>query len=95
MITGQTKLLGVIGHPIAHTLSPLMHNAAITDLGLDYVYLPLPVRAEALELALRGFVAIGVEGFSVTIPHKQAIVPLLNEVTEVAQAIGAVNTVWR
>jgi shikimate dehydrogenase len=68
VITGQTKLLGVIGHPIAHTLSPLMHNAAIADLGLDYVYLPLPVRPEDLELALRGFVAIGVEGFSITIP---------------------------
>jgi shikimate dehydrogenase len=95
VITGQTRLLGVIGSPIAHTLSPLMHNAAIADLGLDYVYLPFAVPPDELPQALRGFAAIGVEGFSVTIPHKQAIMPLLTEVSEVAQAIGAVNTVWR
>ncbi len=95
MITGQTRLLGVIGSPIAHTLSPLMHNAAIADLGLDYVYLPFAVQPDELPQALRGFAAIGIEGFSVTIPHKQAIMPLLTEVSEVAQAIGAVNTVWR
>lgn len=95
MITGQTKLLGVIGHPIAHTLSPLMHNAAIADLGLDYAYLPFAVKPADLGTALKGFAAIGVEGFSVTIPHKQAIIPLLTEVSDVAQSIGAVNTVWR
>ena len=95
MISGQTRLLGVIGYPIAHTLSPLMHNAAIADLGLDYVYLPFAVQPEDLPQALAGFAAIGVEGFSVTIPHKQTIIPLLTEVSEVAAAIGAVNTVWR
>ena len=95
MITGQTKLLGVIGDPIAHTLSPLMHNAAIADLGLDYAYLPFAVSPQDLQSALAGFAAIGVEGFSVTIPHKQAIVSLLSEVSDVARAIGAVNTVWR
>lgn len=95
MITGNTKLLGVIGHPVEHSLSPAMHNAAITHLGLDYVYLPLPVKPEDLEVALNGFAAIGLKGFNVTIPHKQAILPLLTEVSQTAQAVGAVNTVWR
>lgn len=95
MITGETKLLGVIGHPIKHSLSPVMHNAAIAQMKLDYVYLPLPVRPEALEVAVNGFAAINLKGFNVTIPHKQAILPLLSKVSPVAQAVGAVNTVWR
>jgi shikimate dehydrogenase len=94
-IAGTTKLLGVIGHPIEHSLSPVMHNAAIASLGLDYVYLPLPVKPEDLEVAIAGFAAINLKGFSVTIPHKQAIIPFLSEVSPVAQAVGAVNTVWR
>lgn len=94
-ITGTTKLLGVIGDPIKHSLSPVMHNAAIAHLGVDYVYLPLPVKSTDLEIAIAGFAAINLVGFSVTIPHKQAIIPLLSEVSELAQAVGAVNTVWR
>lgn len=93
MITGKTKILGVIGHPIEHSLSPLMHNAALTKLGLDYVYLPFPVAPENLATAIAGFASIGVVGFSITIPHKQAILPLLSEISPIAQAIGAVNTV--
>ncbi|MDZ8237766.1 MAG: shikimate dehydrogenase [Nostoc sp. ChiQUE01a] len=95
LITGKTKLLGVIGHPVEHSLSPVMHNAAIAHLGLDYVYLPFPIAPENLEIAIAGFTAIDIVGFSVTIPHKQAIVPLLSEITPVAQTIGAVNTVSR
>ena len=94
MIKGTTKLLGVIGHPIAHSLSPAMHNAAISHLGVDFVYLAFPVKPEDLEVALAGFGAIGLQGFSITIPHKQAILPLLSEVSPIAQAIGAVNTVY-
>lgn len=95
VITGTTKLLGVIGQPVEHSLSPVMHNAAIAALERDYVYLPLPVRPEDLQAAIAGFTAIGLRGFNVTIPHKQAILPLLSEVSPVAQAVGAVNTVWR
>ncbi|MEH2376888.1 shikimate dehydrogenase [Nostoc sp.] len=95
LITGKTKLLGVIGHPVEHSRSPLMHNAALAHLKLDYVYLPFPIAPENLEIAIAGFAAIGVVGFSVTIPHKQAIIPLLSEITPLAQTIGAVNTVSR
>ncbi|WP_448564962.1 shikimate dehydrogenase [Trichothermofontia sp.] len=94
IIKGTTKLLGVMGDPIGHSLSPVMHNRAIAALGVDYVYVPLPVKAADLETAIRGLAAIGMQGFNVTIPHKQAIVPFLSDVTELAQAVGAVNTVW-
>ena len=95
LITGTTKLLGVIGEPIEHSLSPVMHNAAIAHLGVDYVYLPLPVKTADLGVAIAGFNAISLQGFSVTIPHKQAILPVLSEVSAVAKVVGAVNTVWR
>jgi shikimate dehydrogenase len=95
MITGKTKLLGVIGYPVEHSLSPVMHNAAIAQLGLDYIYLPFPIEPQNLEVAIAGLAAVGVVGFSVTIPHKQAIIPLLSEISPLAQAIGAVNTITR
>ncbi len=95
LITGKAKLLGVIGYPIEHSLSPIMHNAALTEMGADLVYVPFEIAPENLEQAIQGFAAIGIQGFSITIPHKQAIMPLLSEVSEVAQEIGAVNTVWR
>lgn len=94
-ISGRTKLLGVIGHPVSHSLSPVMHNAAIAHLGVDYVYLPLPVAPEDLPQAIAGLAAIGLRGFNVTIPHKQAVMPFLNHISEIAQAVGAVNTIWR
>ncbi len=94
-ITGTTKLLGVIGDPVEHSLSPLMHNQAIASLDLDYVYLALPVKSADLKNAIAGFEAIGLVGFSITIPHKQTIIPLLSEISTVAQGVGAVNTVYR
>jgi shikimate dehydrogenase len=95
LITGTTKLLGVIGNPIEHSLSPIMHNAALREMELNYVYLPFAIAPDDLKVAISGFSAIGLQGFNVTIPHKQAIIPLLSDITDVAAAIGAVNTVWR
>ncbi len=94
-ITGTTQLLGVIGDPITHSLSPVMHNAALQELGANFVYVAFPVAVGGLEPAIAGFTATGVQGFNITIPHKQAIIPLLTEITTEAQAVGAVNTVWR
>lgn len=102
VITGTTKLLGVIGHPVEHSLSPVIHNAALARLyGNDsqresnYVYLAFPVKPGDLRVVVDGFAAIDLRGFNVTLPHKQAILPLLAEVSAIAQAVGAVNTVWR
>jgi shikimate dehydrogenase len=92
-ITGTTKILGVIGDPIGHSLSPIIHNAAIAHLGLDCVYVAFPVVPADLATALAGFAAIDLIGCSVTIPHKQAIMPLLAQISPLAAAVGAVNTV--
>lgn len=96
MITGTTQLLGIIGYPVEHSLSPVMQNAALAHMGLDYVYVPFPIKPENLPQAIASFTAINnLVGFNVTIPHKQAIIPLLSQVSPIAQAVGAVNTVWR
>jgi shikimate dehydrogenase len=93
--TGRTKVLGVIGWPLAHSLSPLMHNAALAALGLDYAYVPFPIEPGRLAEAVTGLRYLGVAGFNVTIPHKQAILPLLDELSPEARECGAVNTVAR
>lgn len=72
-----------------------MHNAAIAHLGVDYAYLPFLVQPALLKQAIDGFAAIGLQGFNITIPHKQAIIPFLADIDPIAQSIGAVNTVWR
>ncbi|MBV5260633.1 shikimate dehydrogenase [Synechococcus moorigangaii CMS01] len=94
-ILGTTKLLGVIGDPVKHSFSPIMHNAAIAELGVDYVYLAFPIAAADLKTALDGFWAIDLQGFSITIPHKQSIMAHLEAIAPEAKLVGAVNTVWR
>ncbi|MGF1459489.1 MAG: shikimate dehydrogenase [Leptolyngbyaceae cyanobacterium] len=93
--TGATEVLGIIGYPVEHSLSPPMQNAALYQLAHDAVYVPFPVHPNDLPSAIAGLWSLGVTGFNVTIPHKQAVMPLLATVTEVGQAVGAVNTVWR
>ncbi len=95
MLSGRTKLLGVIGHPIDHSLSPRMHNAAFAAEpdGMDYVYVAMDVRSDHLPAAVGGLKALGFIGFNVTMPHKEAVLPLMNELDEVALISGAVNTV--
>lgn len=94
-ITATTQILGVMGDPVTHSRSPVMHNAALARLGVNAVYLAFPVAAPDLATAVGGLAALGVGGFNLTIPHKQAILPLLQMITPEAQAVGAVNTVWR
>ncbi len=86
-------MVGILGYPVDHSLSPPMHNAAFQALGLDWVYVPFPVRPEALESAVHGLVACGVRGFNVTVPHKVAVMKHLDEIDNTARIIGAVNTV--
>ncbi|MFM1813011.1 MAG: hypothetical protein RLZZ336_1949 [Cyanobacteriota bacterium] len=91
-ITAHTALLGVLGHPVGHSLSPAMHNAAIAALGLDWIYLALPVPAEQLATVVQGLEAIGCRGLSVTIPHKQTVRALCRQLSPLAERVGAVNT---
>jgi len=92
-ITGETKLVGLIGWPVGHSLSPAMHNSAFAALSLNWRYAPLPVRPERLGEAVAGLRALGFVGTNVTVPHKEAVMSYLDEVTPEAQAIGAVNTI--
>lgn len=87
------KTVGIIGYPLEHSLSPAMHNAAFKKLGLDWEYLPFEVEPKDLGEALKGMRALHMAGFNVTIPHKESILLLLDEVTKLARLIGAVNTV--
>ena len=93
IISGRTKLCGVIGDPIEHTMSPAMHNAAFASMGLDYVYLPFRVKKEALGRAIDGMRALNIRGLSVTIPHKVAAIPFLDKLDPLAKKIEAVNTI--
>jgi shikimate dehydrogenase len=90
--TSGTRFAGVIGWPVAHSLSPSMHNAAFRALGLDWAYLAFPIEPDHLETAVRGLFRAGCSGLSVTIPHKQAVLACCDEVTPAVQAIGAANT---
>ena len=87
---GRTELYGIMGNSVSHSMSPAMHNRAFAEMGLNKVYVPFTV--EDVEEALMGFRAIGVRGVSVTIPHKQAVIPFLDSIDPVAEKIGAVNT---
>lgn len=90
---GKTQLFGLLGWPVGHSHSPAMHNAAAAALGLNWAYVPLPVRPERLGDALRGLVALGLRGVNVTVPHKEAVLPFLDAVYPAARIIGAVNTI--
>ena len=91
-IRGTTTLVGLLGWPTSHSLSPRMQNAGFAALGLDWVYVPLPTPPEALADAVRGLVASGFAGANVTIPHKQAVLELCDELDDVAARAGSVNT---
>jgi shikimate dehydrogenase len=89
-IKGSTEIYGIIGNPVAHSLSPIMHNSAFEALGLNKVYVAFP--ATNAEKALAACRALGVHGLSVTIPHKETILAHIDSIDPMAQKIGAVNT---
>ena len=92
-IGGATRLVGIIGDPVAHSLSPAIHNAAFVALGLDFAYVPLPTPPERVGEAVAGLRALGFRGANVTMPHKAAVLPFLDEVSSDARLIDAVNTI--
>jgi len=92
-ISGRTKIAGLFGYPVEHTLSPAMHNAAFTELGLDYCYVPFLVHPDYLEYAVKAIKSLNLSGVNVTVPHKEKVMPFLDEINEEASFIGAVNTI--
>lgn len=94
-IDGKTRLCGLIGNPVEHSFSPLIHNNISKMLGVNMVYTTFKVEAEDISAAVRGAAALNVLGMNVTVPHKQAVIPYLLDVDPIAKAIGAVNTLVR
>ncbi len=93
MVSGKTRICGIIGDPVEHSMSPAMHNAAFRELGIDYIYIPFRVKKEDLCKAIEGMRALNMKGLNVTIPHKVAVIPFLDELDPLAEKIGAVNTI--
>lgn len=93
IITGHTQLTGLLGSPVAHSISPMMHNEAFAQLGLDYAYLAFDVNEEELETAIEGLRAMKVKGFNLTMPNKNRMCRLCDKLSPVAQITCAVNTV--
>ena len=92
-VSGTTRLTGVFGHPVSHSQSPAMHNAAFAQMGLDYIYVPFDVHPDNLEAAVAGIRALNMVGVNVTIPHKERVIPFLDWVSEDARNIQSVNTI--
>jgi shikimate dehydrogenase len=92
-IGGATRVAGVIGWPVAHSLSPAIHNAAAEALGLDRIYVALPVAPGAVDVAVRGLAALGFDGANVTMPHKEAAADAVDRLSEDAERLRAVNTI--
>jgi shikimate dehydrogenase len=92
-ITGKTTICGIIGDPIEHSMSPVMHNAAFQTSGIDYAYVPFKVKSLQLRKAIEGIRGLNVRGVNVTIPHKVAVMALLDRIDPLAEKIGAINTI--
>jgi shikimate dehydrogenase len=92
-IDGSTRLVGIVGNPLDHSLSPAIHNAAFDYLGLNWCYVPLPVEEEGLPAAVAGIRELRFAGVNVTMPYKTDVLPLLDEVAAFARSVGAVNTI--
>ncbi len=93
VVSGKTKICGLIGDPVEHSMSPVMHNAAFREIGIDYLYVPFRVKKEELGEAIAGMRALNIKGLNVTIPHKVAVLQFLDELDPLAEKIGAVNTI--
>ena len=92
-IKGSTNIVGLIGHPVEHSFSPPMHNAAFKALDMDYAYVAFDVDPSNLKSAIEGAKSLNIKGFNVTIPHKIGVMDFLDGIDEVAELIGAVNTI--
>ena len=92
MINGQTSLVGVLGQPVHHSISPVMQNAALKEMKLNWCYLALPCDSQTIPNVLKALRAINCQGLNITIPHKQIVASLCSELLPIAKRLGAVNT---
>ena len=95
MISGKTSLVGVLGQPITHSLSPVIHNAALQEMGLDWCYLAMPCEPEKLTSITKALRNINCKGLNITIPHKETVIELCDSISPLAKRLRAVNTLIR
>lgn len=95
MISAKARVCGLMGCPVEHSLSPLMHNFFAQETGIDFAYVPFKVKEDRVEDAVRGAYALNLAGMNVTVPHKQRVLPYMKDLDAAARAIGAVNTLVR
>lgn len=93
MVNASTTVCGLLGYPVEHSFSPLMHNSAFQAIGLNWVYLPFKVHPQNLSQAVKAVSALNMAGVNITVPHKEAVLPYLHRLSTAAQAIGAVNVI--
>ena len=93
-VNGETEVLGIIGNPIKHTMSPAIHNFLSAELGINEIYVPFEVKGDPIG-AVKGAFELGIRGMNVTVPYKSAVIPALSDIDEMAARIGAVNTLVR
>lgn len=91
-INGKTRICGIIGNPVQHTQSPVIHNTLSKDMGINMVYVPFYVEQGQLESAVKGAYGLNILGMNVTVPYKNAVIPFLTDVDLLAKKIGSVNT---
>ena len=92
MISGETSLVGLLGNPVSHSLSPVIHNAALKEMGLDWCYVAMSCESQSLSIVTKALRELNYQGLNITIPHKQNILKICNQISPLAQKLGAVNT---
>ena len=92
MISGETSLVGLLGNPVSHSLSPVIHNAALKEMGLDWCYVAMSCESQNLSIVTKALRELNYQGLNITIPHKQNILKICNQISPLAQKLGAVNT---
>ena len=92
MISGETSLVGLLGNPVSHSLSPVIHNAALKEMGLDWCYVAMSCESQNLNIVTKALRELNYQGLNITIPHKQNILKICNQISPLAQRLGAVNT---
>lgn len=92
-VKSTTKIYGIFGHPVSHSLSPVMHNGAFRELGFEGVYVAFDVDPESIGEAVNAIRSLGIHGINVTVPHKESVIIHLDEISADARLVGAVNTI--